>query len=71
LTILIQNLICIKNSHIYECRVTIDDKLFIASIKPTKDLKLIDLTELLEEKVSEFESLDLAIQMLFLAGKCL
>jgi hypothetical protein len=54
---------------IHECRVTIEDELFIASLSPTGDLKLLDLTELLHEDTTEFESLDLAIHMLFLAGE--
>jgi RES domain-containing protein len=55
---------------IYECRVTAEDDLFVATLEPTRNLKLLDLTELLhEEGVSEFDSLDLAIHMLFLAGK--
>jgi len=53
---------------IHECRVTVEDELFVASLCPTKDLKLLDLTELLEEGTTEFESLDIAIHMLFLAG---
>jgi hypothetical protein len=52
---------------IHECRVTIEDELFVASLAPLRDLRLLDLTELLEEKVTEFESLDLAIHMLFFA----
>jgi len=55
---------------VHECRVTADDESFIASLIPTRDLRLLDLTHLLEEKdVTEFESLDLAVHMLFLAGK--
>lgn len=54
---------------IHECRVTVEDEIYVATIKPSKNLKLLDLTELIEEKCTEFESLDLAVQMLFLAGK--
>lgn len=54
---------------IHECRVTVEDEIFVATLKPTKNLKLLNLTELIEEDCTEFESLDLAIQMLFLAGK--
>jgi hypothetical protein len=55
---------------IHECRVTAEDELFFATLAPTSDLKLLDLTELLlEENVTEFESLDMAVHMLFLAGK--
>jgi len=52
---------------IHECRVTVEDDLFIATLIPNKDLKLLDLTELLEENVTEFESLDIAVHMLFFA----
>lgn len=53
---------------IHECRVTVEDDLFFATLSPKTDLKLLDLTELLEEEGTEFESLDIAIHMLFLAG---
>ncbi len=54
---------------IHECRVTAEDDLYVASLTPTRDLKLLDLTHLLhEEHVTEFESLDMAVHMLFLAG---
>jgi hypothetical protein len=54
---------------VHECRATVDDESFIASLMPTKDLRLLDLTNLLQEDVTEFESLDIAVHMLFLAGK--
>ncbi len=54
---------------IHECRATVEDELYVATLKPNSGLKLLDLTELLEEDCTEFESLDLTIQMLFLAGK--
>src|SRR6266850_1920303 len=54
---------------IHECRVTAEDDLFVASLAPTCDLTLLDLTHLLhEEHVTEFESLDIGVYMLFLAG---
>jgi hypothetical protein len=54
---------------IHECRVTAEDDLYVASLAPTRDLKLLDLTHLLyEEDVTEFGSLDMAVHMLFLAG---
>jgi len=41
----------------------------ISTLSPTKALKLLDLTEVLrEEGVTEFDSLDMAVQMLCLAG---
>jgi hypothetical protein len=55
---------------IHECRVTADDETFVATLAPTRNLRILDLTELLtEEHVTEFESLDMAIHMLFLAGE--
>lgn len=54
---------------IHECRVTVEDELFMATLKPKRKLKLLDLTELIEEDTTEFESLDMALHMLFLAGK--
>jgi hypothetical protein len=54
---------------IHECRVTAEDELYVATLAPVRDLRLLDLTELLfEEGVDEFESLDMAVHMLFLAG---
>lgn len=54
---------------IHECRVTAEDELYVASLAATRDLKLLDLTYLLyEEHVTEFDSLDMAVHMLFLAG---
>ena len=53
---------------VHECRVTVEDELYIATLHPTKALELLDLTELLlEEDTTEFESLDLAVHMLFYA----
>ncbi|WP_116819351.1 RES family NAD+ phosphorylase [Pseudomonas savastanoi] len=52
---------------IHECRATTDDDIYVATLEPQRDLRLLDLTHVLEEDVSEFESLDLAIHMLFLA----
>jgi len=54
---------------IHECRTTVDDQTFIATLRPTRDLRLLDLSAVLKENVTEFESLDLAVAMLFLAGR--
>jgi hypothetical protein len=54
---------------VHECRATAEDELFVATLAPTSTLTLLDLTEILrEDGVTEFESLDLAIHTLFLAG---
>lgn len=53
----------------HECRVTVEDDLYVATLRPKRELKLLDLTELLtEDGVDEFESLDMAVHMLFYAG---
>lgn len=52
---------------IHECRATAEDEIFVATLKPERDMRLLDLTHVLREEVTEFESLDLAIHMLFLA----
>lgn len=56
---------------IHECRVTVEDEVFVATLSPLRDLRLLDLSVLLKEdkSVSEFESLDLTVHMLFLAGR--
>ncbi len=56
---------------IHECRVTAEDDVFVATLSPTKTLRLLDLSVLLKEgkEVTEFESLDLTVHMLFLAGR--
>ena len=56
---------------LHECRVSAEDDLFVATLRPSRDLKLLNVATMLDEseEVTEFESLDLAINMLFLAGK--
>ena len=56
---------------LHECRVTAEDDLFVATLRPTRNLEFLDVTALLNEPsdISEFESLDLALNMLFLAGE--
>lgn len=55
---------------VHECRVTAEDTLYVATLIPNIPLRLLDLSVLLrDEKTTEFESLDIAIHMLFLAGK--
>lgn len=55
----------------HECRVTEEDDLYVATLAPTTPLRMINLAILLRDgvpPVSEFESLDMAVHMLFLAG---
>ena len=52
---------------IHECRATAEDDIFIATLKLDREMRLLDLTHVLKEDVTEFESLDMAVHMLFLA----
>lgn len=55
---------------VHECRVTAEDEIYVATLRPKRPLKLLDLSVLLkEEDVTEFESLDMSVHMLFLAAK--
>ncbi len=54
---------------VHECRVTVEDELYLATITTKKELKLLDLTEIIDDDTTEFESIDIAIHMLFLAGE--
>jgi RES domain len=55
---------------VHECRVTAEDELYVATLKPKRPLKLLDLSILLrEDNITEFESLDMAVHMLFFAAK--
>ncbi|MGN6603618.1 MAG: RES family NAD+ phosphorylase [Ginsengibacter sp.] len=54
---------------LHECRVTVEDNIFVGKLVPKQTLKVLDLSALIDEEGSEFESLDMAIHFLFLAGK--
>lgn len=55
---------------VHECRVVAEDEIYVATLAPQQSLRLLDVSQLLrEEHVTEFESLDMAMHMLFLAGK--
>lgn len=49
---------------VHECRVTVEDDLYMATLAPLRDLRLLDLTAVLEEDVTEFDSLDMAVHLL-------
>jgi hypothetical protein len=53
---------------VHECRVTVEDDLYMATLTPLRDLRLLDLTAVLDEDVTEFDSLDMAVHMLFHAA---
>jgi hypothetical protein len=48
--------------------VSVEDDLYIGTLRPRRDLRLLDLTELIQDDATEFESIDIAVHMLFLAG---
>ena len=54
---------------IHETRATVDDALYVATLECERDLRLLDLSALLSEEGTEFDSLDLAVLFVFLAGK--
>ena len=52
---------------VHEMRVAAEEDLYVAALSATKELKLLDLSEVLhEEDVTEFESLDMALHMICL-----
>jgi len=55
---------------IHECRVTVEDDVYLATLIPRRPLRLLDLTVRLEEpsSITEFESVDMAVHMLFFAA---
>jgi hypothetical protein len=54
---------------VHECRVAAEDTLYVATLAPTRKLRLLDLSVVLHEAdVTEFESLDLSVNLLFLAA---
>ena len=55
---------------LHECRVAAEDTLYAATLRPKTRLRLLDLTvHPKEDDVSQFESLGMALHMLFLAPK--
>jgi hypothetical protein len=54
---------------IHECRCAIEDEIYFATLSPLDSLSFLDLSALIEEKCTSFESLDLAVSMLFSAGE--
>ena len=53
---------------IHECRATVEDNIYVATLKVNKDLRLLDLTAYFDEECTEFESVRLAVHHLFLAS---
>lgn len=54
---------------VHECRFSAEDELYVATLNTTKPLRLLNLTKIPKETVTEFESLDISVNMLFLASK--
>lgn len=56
---------------LHECRATAEDQLYVAQLAPSATLRFLDLSANLEEhrSVTEFQSLDISVHMLFLAGR--
>ena len=55
---------------VHECRVTLEDECYVATFEPTRPLRLLDVTARIDEgmRVTEFESLDMAVHMLLFAA---
>ena len=55
---------------IHECRVSLEDELYVGTLRPVRDLQILDLTAVLvEDETTEFDSLDIAMHLLFQAGE--
>lgn len=55
---------------VHECRVKMNDELYMVTLKPTKKLKLLDLTKINDPyEYDLFESFDYAMNLLFNADK--
>lgn len=50
---------------LHECRVAYGDNIYMATLLPKNELKFLDLCEVLSESGTPFESLDMAVSMLF------
>lgn len=53
---------------VHECRVASEDEAYVACLKADQPLRMLDLTGVLREDVTAFESLDIAVHMIFLAS---
>lgn len=56
---------------IHECRATINDTLYIATVRPIQELKLLDFTEVSDniDEETPFEDLSISTRFLFEAGE--
>lgn len=53
---------------VHECRVTVEDELYMATLAPLRNLRLLDLTAVLGDETTDFDSLNMAVHMLFHAA---
>jgi hypothetical protein len=56
---------------VHECRIAAEDEPYVATLGADRTLRLLDLSVVLDEgeRMTEFESLDMAVHLLFLAGR--
>jgi RES domain len=52
---------------VHECRILIPDECFVATLRPRKEMKLLDLCAEIDEQGTPFESLNFAMRFLFAA----
>lgn len=52
---------------LHECRVSAEDDIYVATLKSAGEMRILDLNHVLEEDGTEFDSLDIAVHMLFLS----
>ena len=56
---------------LHECRVTLEDIVFVAKLSPRRELKLLNLIDFpCQSGLTPHESLKAAVDMLFYAGEC-
>lgn len=53
---------------LHEVRVTVADEVYAALLAPSRNLKLLDLSTIIDDGQNDFESLDIAMYMLAFAG---
>ena len=54
---------------LHECRVSVDDEIYLATLQPCKKLRVLDLSSFsTNDTVDEFESSNMAIHYLFMAS---
>lgn len=54
---------------LHECRASVEDDIYVAKLVPKRKMNVLNLSALIDDSNTEFESLDIAIHFLFLASK--